>query len=141
MLVKGNVATVKTFPSATVRQLTHDRTQARLYEVLCSGRQQLISAGRTQALQSTYFWKEPLNQGGLPPEILVTDLSGSKVLPGKANYATHIAKHCSFKSTYDGELIISNKDHVVDKRKIYADKPLELDGLSYGVRCSSCHWP
>ena len=29
-----------------------------------------------------------------------------------------------FKSTYDGELIISNKDHVVDKRKIYADKPL-----------------
>ena len=48
MLVKGNVATVKTFPSATVRQLTHDRTQARLYEVLCSGRQQLISAGRTQ---------------------------------------------------------------------------------------------
>lgn len=132
MLVKGNVATVKTFPSATVRQLTHDRTQARLYEVLCSGRQQLISAGRTQALQYTYFWKEPLNQVGLPPEILVTDLSGSKVLPGKANTLPH-SKALLFKSTYDGELIISNKDHVVDKRKIYADKPLELDGLSYGV--------
>ena len=132
MLVKGNVATVKTFPSATVRQLTHDRTQARLYEVLCSSRQQLISAGRTQALQYTYFWKEPLNQVGLPPEILVTDLSGSKVLPGKANTLPH-SKALLFKSTYDGELIISNKDHVVDKRKIYADKPLELDGLSYGV--------
>ena len=38
-----------------------------------------------------------------------------------------------FKSTYDGELIISNKDHIVDKRKIHADKPFELDGLSYGV--------
>ena len=62
----------------------------------------------------------------------MTDLSGSKVLPGKANTLPH-SKALLFKSTYDGELIISNKDHVVDKRKIYADKPLELDGLSYGV--------
>ena len=132
MLVKGNVATVKTFPSAAVRQLTHNVAQAKLYEVLCSSRQQLISAGRTQALQYTYFWKEPLNQVGLSPEILVTDLSGSEILPGKANTLPH-SKALLFKSIYDGELIISNKDHVVDKRKIYADKPLELDGLSYGV--------
>ena len=89
ILVKGNVATVKTFPSAAVCQLTHNSTQARLYKVLCSSRQQLISAGRTQALQYTYFWKEPLNQVGLPPEILVTDLSGSEVLPGKANTLPH----------------------------------------------------
>ena len=132
LLVKGNVATVKTFPSAAVRQLTHNVAQAKLYEVLCSSRQQLISAGRTQALQYTYFWKKPLTQVGLSPEILVTDLSGSEVLPGKANTLPH-SKALHFKSTYDGELIISNKDHVVDKRKIYADKPLELDGLSYGV--------
>ena len=132
MLVTGNVKTVKTFPSATVRRLTQNVTQSELYEVLCSSRQQLISAGRTQALQYTYFWKEPLNQVGLPPEILVTDLSGSKVLSGKANTLPY-SKALLFKSTYDGELIISNKDHVVDKRKIYADKPLELNGLSYGV--------
>ena len=132
MLVKGNVATVKTFPSVVIRQLTHNVTKAKLYEVLCSSRQQLISAGRTQALQYTYFWKEPLNQVGLPPEILVTDLSGSEILPGKANTLPY-SKILLFKSTYDGELIISNKAHVVDKRKIYADKPLELDGLSYGI--------
>ena len=132
MLLKGNAATVKTFPSAAVRQLTHNGAQAKLYEVLCSSRQQLISAGRTQALQYTYFWKDSLNQVGLPPEILVTDLFGSKVLPGKANTLPH-SNALLFKSTYDGELIISNKNHVVDKRKIYADKPLELDGLSYDV--------
>ena len=132
MLVEGNVATVKTFPSAAVRRLTHNLTQARLYEVICSSRQQLISAGRTQALQYTYFWKESLNQVGVSPEILVTDLSGSEVLPGKANTLPH-SKALLFKSAYDGELIISNKGHVVDKRKIYADKYLELDELSYGV--------
>ena len=133
MLVKGNVATVKTFPSVTVRQLTYNLAQARLYEILCSSRQQLISAGRTQALQYTYFWKEPLNQAEPSPEILVMDLSGSEVLPGETNTLPH-NKVLIFKSLFDGELIISNKNHVIDKRKIYADNPFELDGLSYGIR-------
>lgn len=132
MLVKGNVAIVKTFPSAVVCQLTHNVAQAKLYEVRCSSRQQLISVGRTQVLQYTYFWKESLNQVGLPPEILVTDLFGSEILPGTANTLPH-SKTLLFKSIYDGELIISNKDHVVDRRKIYADKRFELDGLSYGI--------
>ena len=54
MLIEGNVAAVKTFPSVTVRQLNYNSSQSKLYEVFCSGRQQLISAGRTQALQYTY---------------------------------------------------------------------------------------
>lgn len=127
MLVEGNVATVKTFPSAVVHQLNQ-----KLYEVLCSSRQQLISAGRTQALQYTYFWKEPLNRVGLSPAISVTDISGSEVAPGETNTLPH-NKTLLLKSTFDGELIISNNNCVVDKRKIFADKQLELDGLSYGV--------
>lgn len=132
ILVKGNAATVKTFPSAAVRQLTHNVAHPKLYEVLCSSRQQLISAGRTQALQYTYFWKEPLNQVGLSPAILVTDLTGSEVSPGETNTLPY-NKTLRFKSTFDGELIISNNNRVVDKRKISADKYIELDGLSYGV--------
>ena len=132
MLVKGNVATVKTFPSAVVRQLNYNVVHPKLYEVLCSNRQQLISAGRTQALQYTYFWKEPLNQVGLSPKILVTDLSGSEVSPGETNNLPY-NKTLIFKSTFDGEIVISNNNYVVDKRKISADKQLELDELSYDV--------
>ena len=80
MFVEGNVATVKTFPSTAVRQLNHNVSYPKLYEIHCSSRQQLISAGRTQVLQYTYFWKEQLNQTGLSPEILVTDLTGAEVL-------------------------------------------------------------
>ncbi len=132
MLVEGNVATVKTFPSAAVRQLDHNVVQPKLYEVLCSSRQQLISVGRTQALQYTYFWKEPLDQIGLSPEISVTDLSGFDVAPGETNTLPH-HKTLRFKSAFDGELIIYNNNYVVDKRKISADKNIELDGLSYGL--------
>lgn len=132
MLVKGNVATVKTFPSAAVHQLNHKVSYPKLYEVHCSSRQQLISAGRTQALQYTYFWKEPLSQVGLSPEISVTDLSGSAIISGETNTLPH-NKTLLIKSTFDGELIIFNDSRIVEKRKIFADKPLELDGLSYGI--------
>lgn len=132
MLVEGNVAAVKTFPSVIVRQLNRNSSQPKLYEVLCYGRQQLISTGRTQALEYTYFWKEPLDQVGLPPEVSVTDIAGAEVNPGETDTLPH-NKTLRFKSTFDGELIISSNDHVVDKRKLSADKYIELDGLSYGL--------
>lgn len=132
MLVEGNVAAVKTFPSVTVHRLNENTSHPKLYEVFCSDRHQLISAGRTQALQYTYFWKEPLDQVGLPPEISVTDLLGVGVNPGETDTLPH-NKTLRFKSTFDGELIISNNNHVIDKRKISTDKYIELDGLSYGL--------
>ncbi len=131
MLVEGNVATVETFPSTEICQLNHNVPYPKLYEVCCSSRHQLLSAGRTQALQYTYFWKEPLNQVGQSPEIFVSDLSGSEIESGESN-ALPRNKTLLFKSTFDGELIISN-DHVIDKRKIFANKQLELNGLSYGI--------
>lgn len=132
MLVEGNVAAVKTFPSVTVRQLNYNSSQSKLYEVFCSGRQQLISAGRTQALQYTYLWKEPLDQVGLHPEVSVTDIAGAEVDPGETDTLPH-DKTLRFKSTFDGELIIFNNNRVVDKRKLSADKYIELNGLSYGL--------
>ena len=131
MLVEGNVAKVKTFPWAIVRKLSHDVSSANLYEIHCSDRQQLISAGRAQVLQYTCFWRESLDRVGSSPVILVTDFSGSKVAPGECNTLPY-NKTLLFKSTFDGELIISN-NRVVDKRNLFADKQLELDGLSYGV--------
>lgn len=132
MLVEGNVTAVKTFPATAVRQLTNNTSYPKLYEVYCSGRQQLISTGRTQALQYTYFWKEPLDQVILRPEVSVTDLAGTEVNPGETDTLPH-NKTLRFKTSYDGELVIFNNYRVVDKRKISADKYIELDGLAYGL--------
>ena len=132
MLVEGNVAAVKTFPFAVVRQLNHNDAQLRLYEIFCSSRQQLISAGRTQVLQYTYFWKESLDQVGTSPEISVTDLSGVKIAPGETNTLPN-NKTLLFKSIYDGELIVSKNNRVIEKRIICADRQLELDDLSDGI--------
>ena len=132
ILVGGNAATVRAFPPAGIYQLNHNISYPKLYEVRCSGRQQLISTGRTRALQYIYFWKESLNQVGLTPTVSVTDLSGSAVTSGESNTLPS-NKTLLIKSAFDGELIISNKNCIIDKRKIFADKQLELDGLSYGI--------
>lgn len=132
MLVEGNIDAIRTFPFASVRQL-NNISHPRLYEVFCSGRQQLISVGRTQALQYTYFWKEQLNEEGMLPEVSVTDLSGVMVDAGETDILP-LNKILRFKSTFDGELIISNNNSVVDKRKISAEKIIELDRLSYGMK-------
>ena len=132
ILVQGNIAAVKTFPRATIRQLNHKSVQFELYEVICSGRQQLISAGRTRALQYTYVWKEKLDRVSSRPKISITDLSGSEITPGKTNKLPR-DKTLYFKSAYDGELNILNNNRIVDKRKIYADKYNEITNLSYGL--------
>ena len=132
MLIEGNVAAVKTFPSVPIRQLSYNVSQPKLYEVFCSERQQLISAGRTQALQYTYFWKEPLNQTGTHPDISVTDLTGADVKTGEVNALPH-GKTLRFKSEFNSELIVSQNGRIIDKRKMPADEVIELDGLAFGI--------
>lgn len=93
MLIEGNISTVNTFPSVMVRQLNYNSHQPKLYEVFCSDRQQLISIGRTQALQYTYFWKEPLNQTSLRPKVSVTDIAGTEIVLAKQIFC-HEIKRC-----------------------------------------------
>ncbi len=132
MLVSGNASAVKTFPAATIRQLSNNSSRPKLYEVFCSERQQLISAGRTQTLQYTYFWREPLNQEGAAPQVSVTDLTGAEIPPGETNILPQ-GKIIRIKSSFDGEIVISNNGLVVDKRKVSAGKLVELDNLAYGL--------
>lgn len=132
MLIEGNISTVNTFPSVMVRQLNYNSHQPKLYEVFCSDRQQLISIGRTQALQYTYFWKEPLNQTSLRPKVSVTDIAGTEIDPGETDILPR-NKTLRFQSIFDGEILIFDNNHIVDKRKLSSDKCTELDGLTYDL--------
>lgn len=133
VLVEGNIASVKAFPAVPIRRLNTGMARQCLYKVNCSGRQQLISAGRTRALQYMYFWKEPLNWTGLRPEVLVTDISGCEIAPGETDILPR-NKTLRLKSEFDGELVILRNDCVIDRQKVPSDKQIELDGLYYGMR-------
>ena len=133
--VGGNEPHLKSFPSALILRLSPKELKPALCRLNCSCRQQLISAGRkysNPALQYTYFWKESLNCEGVSPEFSVTALSGTQIEPGEANSLPQ-NKTLRFKSNYDGELIVAKDDFIIDKRRVPADKYIELDSLSYGT--------
>lgn len=135
MLVTGNVAALRTFPSASVRKFDYDNEKDKtpiIYDVDCSDRQQLISVGRSKALKYTYFWKEALDKEGFVPEVLVTDLDGIQVVSGEMNSLPH-NKTLRFKSVFDGEIVVSINNRIIDKQKIKADKIIDLDGLAFGL--------
>ncbi|MCD8049985.1 MAG: hypothetical protein LUG52_10440 [Clostridia bacterium] len=132
MLVTGNVMAFATFPPRKVRRFEGGASQMKLCRASCSARQQLISTGRTRALQYIYFWKEPLDKEGMQPTFSVTDLKGADAAPGVTDTLPY-KKTLIFKSEFDGEIIIYKNNFAVDKRKISADKYVETDGLVYGL--------
>lgn len=133
MLVRGNVAAFHSFPSTTILQFNHPGGKAKLYAIPSRSRQQLISAGRTQTLQYVYFWKEPLNQEESLPDISVTDLNGAEIASGETNQLP-LEKTLLIKSAVNGELIISQNDRIMEKRKICAGKTAEQNDLAYGIQ-------
>ena len=132
MLVSGNAINVKTFPAATIRQLSYSAAQPKLYEIYCSGRQQLISTGRTQALQYTYFWREALDQVSENPTVTITGLSGEEIPCGEADSLPPKKTIC-IKLSFDGEIVISDNRRVVERRMVSADKLVEVGNLAYGI--------
>ena len=130
MLVEGNVSTVNTFPNATINEL---RNNPKVYEIRCTDlQQQLISVGRTHALEYTYFWREPLTKIYSQPEVTVTDISGNIIESGE----THILpknKTLGFKSLYYAEIIVSDEIGSIYKYDLPAEKYKDITTISYGL--------
>ena len=74
---------------------------------------------------------EPLDQAGSIPEVVVTDPEGEAVPPGETSILPR-QRTLRIKTAYDGEFVIRNDNCILDKRRIAADKTLEIDGLEFG---------
>ncbi len=132
MLVEGNTYAFDTFPAAAVQKFNCGSADAKIYEVFCGGRQQLISAGRTKVLQYTYLWREELNQPGVRPRVLVKDITGADFGSGETDVLPK-AGILRINSDFDGELIIYKSNRISEKRPVGADKCIEIDGLTFGT--------
>lgn len=129
LLVKGNASSVTTFPETRIQEISSHPT---IYEVHCFDRMQLISIGRTNVLQYTYFWKESIGAESTVPEIKVANISGSTVEPGKVPVLPKDGL-LMFSSPYDGEIVVSRNGSISDKHKILANQVLKLDAITWGV--------
>jgi hypothetical protein len=72
----------KTFPIAKTREFSCPIENRKVVGVYCNGRQQLICIGRTEVLEYTYFWREPLNKIMPKPVVEISDINGNTLGSG-----------------------------------------------------------
>ncbi len=128
--VKGNAPTTQVFPYATKTRYTCG--QNLLIEIACNSRQQLISAGRTKALQYTYFWQEPLNKTGKTPSLKVTDIQGILLESGIQKKLPN-AGILRVVSQYDGMIDIAVNNTVIERRKLTSESITEINSIAWGM--------
>lgn len=135
MHIKGNAYNEKVFPATVVKKYFDE--DVTVLELFCNSRQQLISAGRTKALQYMYFWQEPLNQITKVPTVVATDVQGRIIEAGEYN-ALPDNKILRIIIPYDGMLTIVLRSEIIEKRKLRAEIPSEIDNLTWGVELRVC---
>lgn len=135
MHLKGNAPTTQVFPYAPVRN--YPCANGPVIEIYCNNRQQLISVGRTKALQYTYFWKEPLSRTTEKPAATVTDIHDTFIEGGKKHELPE--RRILFVTIpYDGVLTIKQDKFCVEKRKLHANTSMEVDGITWNTELVIC---
>lgn len=133
MLAVGNIDSLKSFPGGTYAQSQKLKQQQKLYQVICSGKQQLVSAIRLRPLQYTYLWKEPLCRTAAIPGVSVIDPdSASEIFSGQTDKLPR-SKTLRIHTDFDGEIILSKDGHIISRQKISAEKTIFLNHLFYGL--------
>ena len=130
MHLKGNAPTTKTFPRAPISK--YNCEEGSILEIRCNSRQQLISAGRTRSLQYTYFWKEKLTQETNIPSAQVTDINEIAV-DSEVCKTLPVKRVLRISIPYDGLVVIKIKGLTIEKRKIAANNPTELDNIDWNT--------
>ncbi|MBD5083980.1 MAG: hypothetical protein HDT33_02655 [Clostridiales bacterium] len=130
--VQGEGIQTKCFPSVS-HQYRYSVENGTVERIVCNDRQQLISAGRTKMLKYIYFWREPLNYTTKIPSVSVTDVAGHVIQPGVADRLPSkgiMRVH----TPYDGIAIIKKVGQILEKRRLKAGIPSEIDSLQFGYK-------
>ena len=141
LYIKGR-ATAHVFPETKI--VSFPKRHGNVIDVRCDGRQQLISAGRANVLQYTYFWKDPLEYQIDPPQIDVTTISGEAVESGDSDKLP--PERClRIASEFDGFIVLSIDKVPIERRRLQANTSILIDNLRYGMEIEAyigcdCVW-
>ena len=141
LYIKGR-ATAHVFPETKI--VSFPKRHGNVVDVRCDGRQQLISAGRANVLQYTYFWKDPLEYQIDTPQIDVTTISGEAVESGDSDKLP-LERCLRIASKFDGFIVLSIDKVPIERRRLQANTSILIDNLRYGMEIEAyigcdCVW-
>ena len=122
--------TTRVFPTATVRN--YPAPNGRVIEAFLNEHQQLISAGRTKALEYTYFWKESLHQNENKPQAEIVDTVGASVIAGATDELPK-GKSLCITIPFDGSAEIWSQGRLIDKRLLHAGQKCIIENIAFGM--------
>lgn len=129
MIYVTGYPTTRVFPTATIRN--YEVPNGRVLEAFLNERQQLISAGRTKALEYVYFWKEPLQQSEDESQVNVVDAAGSSVIAGDTDDLPD-GKSLCITVPFDGKAEVRSQGCIIDKRQLHAEQKCIIENITFG---------
>lgn len=134
LCVKGDyIGQVKSHPR-TYKQEYSCPHEGKVSKINGTGRQQLISVGRTrEALQYLYAWKEPLPCVTEQPQVKVTDIRGALLETGETGRMPD-KNTLVITAPYDGQIVVVQYGHIVERRNLISGIPTDVDSLKYGTQ-------
>lgn len=131
----GDDAELVAYPAATNVISTLD---GRLYKLYTSGREQVVSLGKSGALGFSYLIKQPLNKKAAQPKLTIKDFSGAELIEDsytKLPKSKYILVSCQ----YNGKAIVRRGQKIEHIYKISSEQDLLIDGLSLGTEICFFH--
>lgn len=124
MAFVSGYANTQVFPKADLHR--YECSRGSVIEIECSGRQQMITAGRMQPLQYTYYWKEPLTAVSKVPSFSVNDTEGKEITSGIYNELPKKQIIC-VNIPYDGYVVVERNGVLIEKQRIEADNTRDVE--------------
>lgn len=120
----------KAFPATTIKRFSCPEENGKVIRVDCNGRQQLISIGRTNVLEYTYFWREQLSDTMSKPVVEILDIYGN-ILDSGIQYELPEQQILYVSAHYDGTVIVLGGGTVQEKRVLKANSRIEIENIHF----------
>lgn len=126
---KGNAIT-KLAPFGSIQKYPY--SNPKLLSIASSGRQQLLSAGRTEVLKYMHFWEKPLDKKSILPTVNVYNILGNEIEPGIQQKIPEKNTICIIPEV-DGLLKVYKEKIVIEQYVLGAGSRFEYNRLQYGT--------
>lgn len=133
--MKGENAELKTFPitSTSIAPLSDSVEQGKLYRIMASSREQLLSLGISGALGFSYLVKKELDYQADAPMLSVTDSAGTSYDEAVYDQLPK-GKRLTIMAPFDGKAIVKKDGKILFVYRIAADQMIEIDQITFGIQ-------
>lgn len=125
IFLQGYSVKPQVFPSSHLSVLPAQNEDQHLVQLHSTGRQQLLSTGRTKVLRYTYLWRDELEVQAKPPEICVTDISGN-VIAGEIHNVLPRNRLLVIKAHFEGMVQVEDHGKIIRRYPLRAEEHMDI---------------